>query len=204
MASQQGESVLKNEDLPALFWDELPDNPDNPDVAAIKAIMDESTPEERAESFKVCDVGVVTLTCPVRRVQILLGSRATLPVPPSLQDQGNDALKVGLQQKKKFYLRQAIEQYTEGLNLMCSDAKLNAVLYSNRAHVNLLLGNYRNALEDAKAALKNNPAFVKVWMVSNWLIEGVQGSCAYFVLVGLPRRCNISAICVEYNNIVSP
>lgn len=121
-----------------------------------------------------------------------------------MQDQGNDALKVGLQQKKKFYLRQAIEQYTEGLNLMCSDAKLNAVLYSNRAHVNLLLGNYRNALEDSKAALKNNPTFVKVWVGYNWLIEGVRGSCTYFVLVGLSSMCNISAICIEYNNLFSP
>lgn len=77
MASQQGESVLKNEDLPALFWDELPDDPDNPDVAAIKAIMDESTPEERAESFKVCDVRVVALTCPVGRVQVLLRISST-------------------------------------------------------------------------------------------------------------------------------
>lgn len=67
-----------------------------------------------------------------------------------------------MQQKKKFYLRQAIEQYTEGLNLMCSDANLNAILYANRAHVNLLLGNYRNALEDSMAAVRKNPQFVKV------------------------------------------
>lgn len=52
MASGPDE-VLRNEELPALFWDELPDDPNNPDVAAIKAIIEESTPEERAESFKV-------------------------------------------------------------------------------------------------------------------------------------------------------
>jgi hypothetical protein len=44
---------LKSDDIPALFWDEMPDDPDNPDMAAIQAIIDESTPEERAISFKV-------------------------------------------------------------------------------------------------------------------------------------------------------
>lgn len=39
-------------DVPALFWDELPDDDNNPDVAAIKAIIEESTPEERALSMK--------------------------------------------------------------------------------------------------------------------------------------------------------
>lgn len=80
----------------------------------------------------------------------------------AMQEQGNRALKTGLQQKKKFYLRQAIEQYTLGLELQCSNATLVAQLYGNRAHVSLLLGNYRNALEDARAALKADPTFVKV------------------------------------------
>lgn len=45
---------LKSDEIPALFWDEMPDDPDNPDMAAIQAIIDESTPEERANSYKVC------------------------------------------------------------------------------------------------------------------------------------------------------
>jgi hypothetical protein len=45
---------LKNENLPAAFWDALPENGDeNPDMAAINALLEESTPEERAENFKV-------------------------------------------------------------------------------------------------------------------------------------------------------
>lgn len=44
-----------NEGLPALFWDTIPDNAeDHPDYIALKALEDESTPEERAENFKVC------------------------------------------------------------------------------------------------------------------------------------------------------
>ena len=45
---------LRNEDVPALFWDTLPEeDSENPDAAAIRAIIEESTPEERAEGFKV-------------------------------------------------------------------------------------------------------------------------------------------------------
>lgn len=122
---------FRPEDVPALFWDEMPDNAEeNPDLAAINALIDESTPEERALSFK---------------------------------DQGNRALKTGLEQRKKFFLRQAIEQYTEGLHLQCADAKLHSLLFSNRSHVNLLLGNFGNALLDAKDAIRFDPGNIKAY-----------------------------------------
>ncbi|KAF6259158.1 hypothetical protein COO60DRAFT_1622080 [Scenedesmus sp. NREL 46B-D3] len=42
-----------NANLPALFWETMPDNPeDHPDYIALKALEEESTPEERAENFK--------------------------------------------------------------------------------------------------------------------------------------------------------
>lgn len=41
------------EDLPAVFWDEMPTNKDNVDLAAINALIEEQTPVERAESHKV-------------------------------------------------------------------------------------------------------------------------------------------------------
>lgn len=41
------------EDLPAVFWDDMPANKDNADLAAINALIDEQTPVERAESHKV-------------------------------------------------------------------------------------------------------------------------------------------------------
>ena len=41
------------QDLPAVFWDEMPSNKDNADLAAINALIDEQTPAERAESHKV-------------------------------------------------------------------------------------------------------------------------------------------------------
>jgi hypothetical protein len=80
----------------------------------------------------------------------------------SVQENGNGALKVALQQRKKFFLRQAIEHYTSGLDLMCSDDKLNSILYSNRAHANLLLGNFRNAWQDGLFAAKRDRHNIKV------------------------------------------
>ena len=121
---------LRNEELPALFWDEIPDDTDNADIAAINAINEETSPEERALNFK---------------------------------EMGNRALKTGISQRKKFYLRQAIEQYTQGIDLRCNDTDLNSTLYANRAHVNLLLGNDRNAILDGKDAARYNPQNVKAY-----------------------------------------
>jgi hypothetical protein len=43
-----------NMELPAIFWDSMPENAEeHPDFAAFKAIEDECTPEERAGSMKV-------------------------------------------------------------------------------------------------------------------------------------------------------
>ena len=47
------EGTLRNDDLPAAFWDAYPENPDNADLQAINALLEESTPEERAETYKV-------------------------------------------------------------------------------------------------------------------------------------------------------
>lgn len=44
----------------------------------------------------------------------------------------------------------------------CGDAALNSILCSNRAHVNLLLGNFRNAYQDGLAALRHNDQNIKV------------------------------------------
>lgn len=48
-------AALQDEDLPAAFWESLPEDEDNADLAAIRALEAESTPEERAENFKVRD-----------------------------------------------------------------------------------------------------------------------------------------------------
>ena len=79
-----------------------------------------------------------------------------------LQNQGNEALKTGLKHRKKFYFREAIAAYTKGINEKCGDSSIEATLLSNRAQVQLQLGNDRNALDDSLAALQLDADNLKV------------------------------------------
>ena len=47
---------LSNDSIPAAFWDAMPENEGNSDLMAMKALQEESTPEEHAEALKVCSV----------------------------------------------------------------------------------------------------------------------------------------------------
>jgi hypothetical protein len=51
------------------------------------------------------------------------------------QARGNDAFKRGVQLRKKFYLREAADLYTQGLAAGSGESSLDAVLYANRAEV---------------------------------------------------------------------
>ncbi|KAJ9169691.1 hypothetical protein P3X46_017853 [Hevea brasiliensis] len=66
-----------------------------------------------------------------------------------LKEQGNKYVKMG----KKHY-SDAIDCYTRAINQKVLSDSENSIIYSNRAHVNLLLGNYRRALTDAEEAIK--------------------------------------------------
>ena len=53
MHKEVPETEYTSDNLPAAFWDEYPEKKDdNPDLAAINAILEESTPDERAETYK--------------------------------------------------------------------------------------------------------------------------------------------------------
>uniref|UniRef100_A0A2C9UNS7 Uncharacterized protein n=1 Tax=Manihot esculenta TaxID=3983 RepID=A0A2C9UNS7_MANES len=66
-----------------------------------------------------------------------------------LKEQGNKYVKMG----KKHY-SDAIDCYTRAINQKVLSDSENSIIYSNRAHVNLSLGNYRRALKDAEEAIK--------------------------------------------------
>lgn len=52
-ACRQPQIDNSNLELPALFWDNIPEGAENhPDYAAMQALADEMKPEERAENFK--------------------------------------------------------------------------------------------------------------------------------------------------------
>ncbi|KAI6698838.1 hypothetical protein NL676_018957 [Syzygium grande] len=65
-----------------------------------------------------------------------------------LKEKGNDYVKLG----KKHY-SDAIDCYTRAINQKALSDFENSVLFANRAHVNLLLGNYRRALTDAEESI---------------------------------------------------
>ncbi|PIN26246.1 hypothetical protein CDL12_00990 [Handroanthus impetiginosus] len=73
-----------------------------------------------------------------------------------LKEKGNEYVKKG----KKHY-SDAIDCYTRAINQKALSDSETSILYSNRAHVNLLLGNYRRALQDAEEAIKLTPTNVK-------------------------------------------
>ncbi|KAJ3673242.1 hypothetical protein LUZ60_006616 [Juncus effusus] len=66
-----------------------------------------------------------------------------------LKEQGNQFVKKG----KKHY-SEAIDCYTRAINQKALNDFDTSILYSNRAHVNLLMGNYRRAMQDSEEGIK--------------------------------------------------
>ena len=60
------------------------------------------------------------------------------------------------------YYKDAIIFYSDGLEQKPNNKELVSILYSNRAHVQILLQNYGHAAQDAYMAAMNNPKNVKV------------------------------------------
>lgn len=77
------------------------------------------------------------------------------------QEQGNECVRKG----KKHY-SEAVDFYTKAINQGVLSDSETSILFSNRAHVNLLLGNYRRALTDAEEAIRLCPDNNKVKHVS--------------------------------------
>ncbi|GMI66406.1 tetratricopeptide repeat 2 [Hibiscus trionum] len=75
-----------------------------------------------------------------------------------LKENGNELVKKG----KKHY-QEAIDCYSKAIDQKALNDQDTSVLYSNRAHVNLLLGNYRRALTDSQHAIKLSSANIKAY-----------------------------------------
>ncbi|XP_027366695.1 tetratricopeptide repeat protein 4 homolog [Abrus precatorius] len=73
-----------------------------------------------------------------------------------LKEKGNQYLKMG----KKHY-SDAIDCYTRAINQKALSDSDTSIIFANRAHVNLLLGNLRRALTDAQEALNLCPSNIK-------------------------------------------
>eukprot|EP00039_Didymoeca_costata_P030572 m.30236 g.30236 ORF g.30236 m.30236 type:complete len:399 (+) comp8186_c0_seq1:209-1405(+) len=107
----------------------------NPDLQAIQQIIaEESTPESRA------------LYC---------------------KDHGNQALqrakKIENKPLRVSKMHEALKLYDEGLEEKCEDKELNSILYSNKAAINLILGNSRKVINDCEKAVELNPKNAKAY-----------------------------------------
>jgi tetratricopeptide (TPR) repeat protein len=82
-------------------------------------------------------------------------------IAENFKEHGNACFKVG-----KLQYRDAIHYYTQGILAKAQDPKLNSVLHSNRAAVNLEMMNYRSCLYDCALAIKFNPENIKAYFRS--------------------------------------
>ncbi|XP_066021461.1 tetratricopeptide repeat protein 28-like [Pocillopora verrucosa] len=73
--------------------------------------------------------------------------------------------KVCLEEGNKEYKQgednNAINSYTEGIQVNCKDKRLNAKLYSNRATAHFRLANYVECLDDATVAVQLEPTLIQ-------------------------------------------
>ncbi|XP_072072246.1 uncharacterized protein [Arachis hypogaea] len=81
---------------------------------------------------------------------------AAIKESAAIELKGNEYVKKG----KKHY-SEAIDCYTRAINQKALSDSESSVLFANRAHVNLLLGNHRRALTDAQQALNLSPSNIK-------------------------------------------
>nr|XP_058959656.1 tetratricopeptide repeat protein 28-like [Pocillopora verrucosa] len=70
-------------------------------------------------------------------------------------------LEEGNKEYRKGEANNAINSYTEGLQVNCNDTRLNAKLYSNRAAAHFHLANYVECLDDATVAVQLEPVLIK-------------------------------------------
>ncbi|KAI9179635.1 HSP70/90 co-chaperone [Blastocladiella emersonii ATCC 22665] len=79
-------------------------------------------------------------------------------IAENFKNQGNEMYRDG----PKYYTH-AVQFYTKGIDQKCADAKLNSVLYSNRAAVHFEQGNFRKCVNDCIEAIKLNQGNVKAY-----------------------------------------
>ncbi|GAQ80087.1 hypothetical protein KFL_000450440 [Klebsormidium nitens] len=79
-------------------------------------------------------------------------------IAENFKDQGNHALT-----KHKRFIPDAVKFYTQAIDQKVEDPVRNSIYYANRSHANLLLGNYRRALQDSQEAVRLNPDNIKAY-----------------------------------------
>jgi tetratricopeptide (TPR) repeat protein len=86
----------------------------------------------------------------------------------TVQEAGNTLLQQGRKIGKRHVIKQASDKYSEGLSILHAagatyavPAQLRTALYSNRAFAESLIGNWRNALDSARWAIRTDRSHLK-------------------------------------------
>lgn len=79
------------------------------------------------------------------------------------KQRGNDILKGSSGAPSRTQAKEALEAFTAGLATGCEDPRLVAQLYSNRAHVRMLLRQFVEAVDDCRKAIDSDPSFLKAY-----------------------------------------
>jgi len=123
-------------------------NKENPFDPSLPILFWDQLPEEADESHPdVAAIRALMVDDPVVDAE-------------NYKEDGNAALQ-DAKRKGKFYFRVPLEKYTKAIMCRHPDPKANAVYYSNRAQVHLLLENYAKALMDAREAMSLDEKNVK-------------------------------------------
>lgn len=78
-----------------------------------------------------------------------------------IKKQANARLKKN--PESPYFMKDAYEKYTKGINLHCPNPAINTKLHCNRAAINLKLKNYGKAIEDCKRCLEFDPNYTKAY-----------------------------------------
>ncbi|KAJ3122778.1 hypothetical protein HK098_002469 [Nowakowskiella sp. JEL0407] len=114
-------------------------------IEATPLFMD-SLPEDASENAHLAALQSLVFEGPPNEVAL------------NFKNSGNEAFQSG-----KSGYKDAIEYYSKGIAAKADDDKLNSILYSNRAAVNLELENYRSVLTDCSKAIKLDPKNIKAY-----------------------------------------
>ncbi|CAH3167298.1 unnamed protein product, partial [Pocillopora meandrina] len=92
-------------------------------------------------------------------------------------ERAKECLEEGNKKYKQGETKEAINFYTEGLQVNCKDIRLNAKLYSNRAAAYFHLENYVECLNDATVAVQLEPTLIKA------IKKGASSACVELSLL---------------------
>ncbi|EGR34157.1 tetratricopeptide repeat protein, partial [Ichthyophthirius multifiliis] len=144
MTEQEWEDTtnyLKNHPL---FLKQIPENiENNPDLVALQNLIYDDEPENIAKNCKVKQKNTQKTTTKKQK------------------ERGNDIFKKGT--GKRYFIKEALKTYTEGIDAQGKDKEINAILYNNRALMNIQLKNFGKAIDDCKQAILQVPYFTKAY-----------------------------------------